>query len=159
MKILILTLLFIPFLSFAQEDVSTQLSKKDRESIDRYALDMCDCINNVMMELHPKTIDIILSLAENGQEGMVEKIQEFAEEMDSEERLFFLSSLEKMNSPEFLSKTEECDHSSTLLDEKLKADIDSAEGAAHEYLMTLVMSEEACKLVKSLIQIGGSTEE
>jgi hypothetical protein len=63
-----------------------------------------------------------------------------------------------MESEEFLTRIEECDGSDSL-DEKLKEQIDSAEGDAHAYLMETLAREEFCKVMKSLYDLGNQAQE
>jgi hypothetical protein len=152
MRAAFLTLLLIPFLSFGQ------LKKKDKKSIDKYAVAMCECVNDLMGELHPKTIEVVLLMAEKGEEDAMKDVEAMLTEMTPEEMQEFLASFTTMESEEFLTRIEECDGSDSL-DEKLKEQIDSAEGDAHAYLMETLAREEFCKVMKSLYDLGNQAQE
>lgn len=152
MKTAFLTLFLIPFLSFGQ------VSKKEKKSIDKYALEMCECVNDLMGELHPKTIEVVLLMAEKGQEDAMKDVEAMLAEMSPEEMQEFLASFTKMEDPEFLAEIEECDGSESL-DPKLKEQIDNSEGEAHAYLMEYLGQEEACKVMKSLYDLGNASSE
>ncbi len=152
MKAAFLTLLLIPFLSFSQ------ISKKEKKSIDKYALEMCECASELMGELHPKTIEVILLMAEKGQEEAMKDVEAMLTEMTPEEMQEFLASFTMMEDPDFLARIEECDGSDSLSDE-IKEQIDNAEGDAHAYLMEHLGEEEACKVMKSLYDLGNAASE
>jgi hypothetical protein len=152
MRAAILTLVLIPFLSFGQ------VSKKEKKSIDKYALAMCECVNDLMGELHPKTIEVVLLMAEKGQEEAMKDVEAMLTEMSPEEMQEFLASFTTMEDPEFLARIEECDGSDSL-DEKVKEQIDNAEGDAHAYLMEYLGEEETCKVMKSLYDLGNAAQE
>jgi hypothetical protein len=152
MKSAFLTLLLIPFLSFGQ------VSKKEKKSIDKYALSMCECVNDLMSELHPKTIEVVMLMAEKGQEDAMKDVEAMLTEMTPEEMQEFLASFTTMESEEFLQKIEDCDGSDSL-DPEMKEQIDNAEGDAHAYLMEVLGREEACKVMKSLYDLGAGASE
>lgn len=158
MKSLLFTLLFIPILSFGQEDVSNELTKKEKKSIDVYAIEVCDCMNSIMSELHPNTFDVVLLMAKEGEEAATEKIKEIIGALDSDEQQVLLASLEKVNTPEFLESLDECDQNYGL-NEELKDKIDEMEGEAYDYLIDIFNDSENCTLVKSLIEISDLSEE
>ena len=101
MRAAILTLLLIPFLSFGQ------LKKKDKKSIDKSAVAMCECVNDLMGELHPKTIEVVLLMAEKGEEDAMKDVEAMLTEMTPEEMQEFLASFTTMESEEFLTRIEE----------------------------------------------------
>ena len=152
MSKLIFFFLVIPFLSFGQ------ISKKDKKSIDKYALEMCGCVNDLMAELHPKTIEVVMLMAEKGQEDAMKDVEAMLTEMTPEEMQEFLASFTTMEDPEFLARIEECDGSDSL-DEELKDQIDSAEGDAHAYLMEYLGEEETCEVMKALYDLGNAAQE
>ena len=98
MKAAFLTLLLVPFFSFGQ------LSKKDKKNIDKYALEMCECVNELMAELHPKTIEVVLLMAEKGQEEAMKDVEAMLTEMSPEEMQEFLASFSTMEDPAFLER-------------------------------------------------------
>ena len=63
-----------------------------------------------------------------------------------------------MEDPDFLARIEECDGSDSLSDE-IKEQIDNGEGDAHAYLMEHLGEEEACKVMKSLYDLGNVASE
>lgn len=151
MKAAFLTLLLIPFLSFGQ------LSKKDKKNIDKYALEMCECVNELMAELHPKTVEVVVLMAEKGQEGAMKDVEAMLTEMSPEEMQEFLTSFTKMEDPDFLARIEGCDGSENL-SPGIKDEIDNAEGNAHSYLMSTLGEQEECKVMKSLYDLGQQSQ-
>lgn len=150
MKNLWLVLLFIPFLSFGQ------LSKKERKSIDKYAVEMCECVNELMGSLHPMTIQVVTMLAEDEEAGL-DALRVMITEMSTQEQSKFLDSFTKMEDPSFLRQVEACDKSADLAAE-LKNQIDNAKGDAHQYLMEVLSDKGECKTMKALYDMGTAVE-
>ncbi len=151
MKAAFLTLLLIPFLSFGQ------ISEKDKKSIDQYATNMCECVNELMAELHPKTIEVAMLIAEKGQEEAMADVEKMLTDMSPEEMQEFFASFTKMEDKAFLQRTDDCNGSDDLAPE-IKSEIDDAEGEAHAYLMEYMESEEACEFMKALYDLGQQSQ-
>lgn len=152
MKTTLITLLLLPFLSFGQ------VSEEDQISIDDYAISMCGCINDLINDLHPKTMGVIILMAEEGEEVAMIEVEEMLTEMSQEEMEFFLESFSKMESEAFLAKVENCDEASGLND-GLEDQINSDDGDVFNYFMEVLNREETCKIVKVLYDLGNATEE
>lgn len=148
MKKIILALCLIPVLSFSQD-----LSKKDKKKILTYATEMCGCVNELMAELHPKTIEVVMLIAEKGQEAAMTDINTMLTAMDSEEVQEFLESFKMMEDASFLERIENCDGSSEL-PPFLKSQIENGEGEAHDFLMEYLDEDESCEVMKALYDIG-----
>ena len=151
MKTALLILLLVPFFSLGQ------LSNKDKKSIDQYAVSMCGCVNDLFEALHPKTIDVILMMAENGQEEAMSTVETWLDEMGADEKNEFLASFQAMESEEFTQQILACDESDRL-DPTIKEQVDNARGDAHMYLLEVLGRSEGCKVMKSLYDLGNSEE-
>ena len=152
MKALFLTLILIPVLSFAQ------LSNKDKKSVETYLYNTCDCVNNVMDELHPKVYDVIMLMAENSEEEALKQVELLVSEMSEEETVEFSASFQKMDSAEFAVKIDNCE-STESVSKEIMLQIDGAEGPAFDHLLDYLYQEEVCSLTKTLYNYGAEAEE
>lgn len=148
MKISFLSLLFIPVFSFAQ------LTKNEKVEVENYAIDLCNCINDLMAELHPKTGEIVLLFAEVGEAAALKEIDKMKLEMSSREVNELLASFVILESPDFLNALELCDKSE-LLNADLRTQINNAKGPAHDYLEYILSGDKQCKIANALYGIGG----
>lgn len=147
MKSKLLLLLLIPFLSFGQ------VSEEDKKAIDVYALDVCGCVSDLIQELHPKTVEAIFYMVENGQEKLPAYLEKVLLDMSDEDKQAFMGSFQKMQDPEFGAKIEKCDNTATL-GKTLKKEIDDTKTESHKYLMSFLSKEDSCKLLKVFYDIG-----
>ncbi|TCK68987.1 hypothetical protein DFQ05_0498 [Winogradskyella wandonensis] len=147
MKILLAALLIIPFLSFGQ------VSQDEKEEIETYALEICDCFNNVLKELHPKAIEAITIYASEGEQKMQEYVVKvLAEESDAEKQAF-MESFQSMQESPFLIKLQRCDASATK-NEALKEKMDDSNSEVSKYLINYLGKEDSCKLFKFFYDLG-----
>lgn len=152
MKIILLLLVFVPYLSIGQT------SKKDKKKIDKYSATICDCVNENMVSLHPKALKVIQLISEKGQEEAMKEVELMIGEMELEEMNEFLSSFNTMESEEFQQKIEQCDDPA-LLTSEVKEQIDNAEGDAYDYFMKVLSQEDTCKVLKLLHDLGTSKDD
>lgn len=151
MKNFLLAACMTPFLSFGQLDAS------EMETLNSYALDMCECVNDLMTQLHPKTSDAFLIMA---QENQVEALEEFdilIAQLPSDELDKFIASIDKLQDPDFLAALGACDNSETLAN-KLSSQINDQSGEAHYYLMGF-LHITPCEIMKALYDIGMRADE
>jgi hypothetical protein len=152
MKTSLYAFFLIPCLSFAQLNVD------EIKSIDNYAMEACDCVNDLIGELHPKAIEVVLLMAELGEEMGMAELEVIIAGMSISELDKFVAAFERMEDPYFLTQIEDCD-GSEYLDEKLSTQIDNANGTAYAYLIYVLTREENCKVMKSLYDLGEEVEE
>ena len=150
-KIVLLTILMVPFFAFAQ------LSKKDKKAINKYADNMCSCMNEVMQALGPKANEFIMVMATEGEEAFEEQFLEFYKSASEEEAAAVIASFDRMSSEEFQNKTEACDDKGKLAP-GLSAEIDTNIGDAYDYFNQYISEEEACTLLNYLLILGRSSE-
>ena len=154
MKYFKIFVLIIPFLSFGQ------ISDKEKSQIESYATEFCDCANSFFDQLHPKALDLIVYLMENGQKDAQEYLKNQLAEMDDKEQAEFIASFQKMQDPDYLGKVEACDNSKSISAD-FKERVDDFQSDSHKYLMEFLDREASCKMVKFFYDLGkrGSFKE
>jgi len=151
-KILILTILLVPALSFGQ------LKKKDKKAVDKYAEQMCGCVNEVINGLNPKAVEFIVLMSTEGEAAAEEAIIAYITSATEEETAALLASFDEMGTEEFQNNIEDCDFKGGLSSE-VGASIDSGSGDGYDYFFTYLEKEDSCKLMKYLLELGMAAEE
>ncbi len=151
-KILILTILMVPALSFGQ------LKKKERKTVDKYANEMCGCINEVINTLNPKAVEFIVLMSTEGEAAAEEAIIEYITNATEEESAALLASFDEMGAEEFQNNIEDCDFKGGLSSE-IGESIDNTSGDGYDYFMQYISKEDSCKLMKYLLELGMEIEE
>lgn len=146
MKALIAAFLLIPVLSFGQ------LSKKEKKSIGKYADNMCECVNDLMGQLEPKVLDVIVLMAEKGEDKAMEEVTEMMNKMTPTELERFLDSFKMLEDPTFIESIDNCEDMSSL-DERLKAEMNAGEGDGYDYFMEYIGKEDACQLINNVYKL------
>ncbi|MCT4624145.1 MAG: hypothetical protein N4A46_11025 [Schleiferiaceae bacterium] len=143
----VILLLVIPFLGFSQ------LSKKQKKSIDKYTETMCTCVNDLMSTLHPKASEVVLLMAEKGEEAAMKEVEAMLGGMSKEEMTKFLEAFTTMEDPAFIAKIEACDDKGSMA-EGIKSDIDNMKGDAYTHFMAYMKENSSCDLMRSLYELG-----
>jgi hypothetical protein len=151
MKIFLLALFLVPALSFSQ------VSKSDKKSIDNYANTMCECVSDYITSLHPRTTEVLIIMAEKGEDVAISELEKMLEEMEPEEVEEFLGAFAAMESEEFQQNMNVCNQTE-LLNEGIEAQLDNELGAGYDYFMSL-LNEDQCEVMKALYDIGSSENE
>ena len=151
-KLLVLTILLVPALTFGQ------LKKKEKKSVNKYAVEMCGCINDVINTLDPKAIEFIKLMSTEGDAAAEEAIMEYITTATEEESTALISSFDEMSTEEFQNKIEDCD-SKTGLSSEIGASIDAGSGDGYDYFIEYLGEEESCKLMKFLLELGMEAAE
>ncbi|MFK7784890.1 MAG: hypothetical protein AB8B56_07235 [Crocinitomicaceae bacterium] len=160
MKAVLLSLLLFPILSFSQEVVTDtkDLSRKDKKNIDESTVSMCNCIEEQINTLHPKTIEVMRLIAEKGEAAAISELETMMEEMEPEEVKELLNSFSKMESGEFSEQISVCNYIEGL-SQDIQDQINASQGPAYDYFMTILGSEEACELTNYVYGVGLADEE
>ncbi len=160
MKAVLLSFLLFPILSFSQEVVTDtkDLSRKDKKKIDESTISMCNCIEEQVNTLHPKTIEVMRLIAEKGEAAALGELETMMEEMEPEEVKDLLASFSKMESGEFSEQLDGCNHI-TRLSQDIQDQINGTQGPAYDYFIDILSSEEACELTNYVYNVGMSSKE
>lgn len=152
MKKYFLFLFFIiPFFAF------TQLNEQEKQLIDNYAVNLCDCVNDLINTLDPVMIDYIKVLAGKGEIEAQEFLTDYLSSANEEETNLLLTSANKMESEEFISKIENCD-SENSLSEIMVLEINNEKGISYDYFLQSMSDFNICNLTKMFYYLGSKTE-
>ena len=153
-KILILTILLVPALSFGQ------IKKKEQKAIAKYTDQMCGCVNDLINTLNPKAVEFIVLMSTEGEQAAEDAIVEYITNATEEESAALLASFDKMSTEEFQNNIEDCVFKEGLSPET-GASIDNGSGEGYDYFYEYLGKEDSCKLMKYLLELGleASTEE
>lgn len=159
MKTLLPTLLLFPLLSFSQEVVNDtkDLSRKEKKNIKESTISMCGCIEEQVNSLHPKTLEVLLLIAEKGEAAASAELESMVEGMEPEEMENFLGSFAKLESEEF---SEQLDNCNRILDlsQDIQDQINDRQGPANDYFMSILNAEDACMFTNYVYSQGISEE-
>ncbi|MFK5981552.1 MAG: hypothetical protein QM499_01460 [Flavobacteriaceae bacterium] len=153
MKInLILIFVFLPLISFAQ------LTTEEKSTIDNYAANICKCINGVFETLGPKTYEMMIIMANEGEEVAIKQIEEYIIAASEEDANKLLESFNSMGSIEFQNKIEKCDNKEGMSSEMLFS-IDNEKGEYSDYFYNYLANTIECNLSNYLMLLGTQVEE
>jgi len=150
-KHLIILLVFLPFLSFAQ------LTSEEKSLIGNHANNICSCINKAINTLDPKVVEFVNLMADEGEEKAMIQIEKYISTHSEEESKVLLAGFDEMSLPEFGKKIEKCDIKENLTSE-MSSSIDNVEGKYADYFYNLLKTNFACKLTNYLMELGNKEE-
>lgn len=140
-------LLIIPILSFGQ------LSINEKKEIDIYSTNLCSCVEEIISELGSTMKGYIDVLIEKGEVDAGQFITKTLENATEEKVNQFIADADKMQSPEFLARIENCENYEDL-QEKSIAEINNEKGESYDYLIKLLSDKDFCRLTKMLYILG-----
>lgn len=151
-KYLIIIFTFLPILSFAQ------LTNEEKSTIDNYAVNICDCINEVIETLGVKTNEILTVFANEGEDIALKQIEEYLTTASEEDTKKLLASFDQMSKPEFGNKIEQCDNKDGMPSEIIFS-IDNEKGKYSDYFYNYLTNTLECKITNYLMVLGNQVEE
>lgn len=150
-KLFIVAIALIPSLSFGQ------LTNDDKKDIENFAVDMCECLNDMFDELDPVVIDFLEATANEGEEAANQVLMTAIAESTEEEQASLMASFQKMQDPEFLGRIEKCVVSGDI-SEELKAELDKENSEASKYAFEVFKNNKECRVAKLFYEVGTKEE-